>query len=274
MRDKRDHPLDQVRSWPAANAAVAVVDASGQVLDAIGDTTRILPLASVTKAVFAFAVLVAVEEETLSFDEPAGLPGSTIAHLLSHSSGFSDGVGGARPGTRRIYANRNFDELGVRLTERSGMAAADYVHEAVFAPLGMHSSSLDGSPAHAGRASVADLCSFVGELFQPTLIAAQTLRRATSPFLPKIAGVLPGFGRQDPNPWGYGFEIRGEKSPHWTGRHNSPETFGHFGRSGTFIWVDRTAGLPTVALTDEEFGPWAARAWPALSDEVLTAYRN
>ena len=55
---------------------------------------------------------------------------------------------------------------------------------------------------------------------------------------PGLVGVLPGFGRMDPNDWGLGFELRDAKSPHWTGARNSPRTFGHFGGSGTFLWVD------------------------------------
>jgi len=88
---------------------------------------------------------------------------------------------------------------------------------------------------------------------------------------PGLDGVLPGFGRQRPNDWGLGFELRDGKTPHWTGRDNSPRTFGHFGRSGTFLWVDPEASLACACVTDRDFGPWAAEAWPALSDEILAA---
>ena len=96
---------------------------------------------------------------------------------------------------------------------------------------------------------------------------------ATRVAYPDLAGILPGFGRQDPNDWGLGFEIRDGKHPHWTGRRNSPETFGHFGRSGTFLWVDSVAGLACACLTDRDFGDWAAEAWPDLSDRVLADTR-
>jgi CubicO group peptidase (beta-lactamase class C family) len=86
---------------------------------------------------------------------------------------------------------------------------------------------------------------------------------------PGLVGVLPGFGRQDPNDWGLGPELRDHKSPHWTGSHNSPRTFGHFGQAGGFLWVDPEAGLACACLTDRPFGPWAAEAWPALADDVL-----
>jgi len=86
---------------------------------------------------------------------------------------------------------------------------------------------------------------------------------------PGLSGVLPGFGRQDPNDWGLGLELRDGKSPHWTGSRNAPQTFGHFGRSGTFLWVDPVAGLALGCLTDLAFGEWAVEAWPALADAVL-----
>ena len=69
-------------------------------------------------------------------------------------------------------------------------------------------------------------------LLAPTVIAAPTLAEATTVAFPHLAGVLPGYGHQDHNDWGLGFELRDDKSPHWTGATNSPDTFGHFGRAG------------------------------------------
>ena len=81
---------------------------------------------------------------------------------------------------------------------------------------------------------------------------------------PGLDGVLPGFGRQTPNDWGLGIELRDAKAPHWTGERNSPRTYGHFGRSGTFLWVDPDAGVALACLTDRDFGDWAKEAWPRL----------
>ena len=79
-------------------------------------------------------------------------------------------------------------------------------------------------------------------------------------------------GRFDPCPWGLGVEIRGRKTPHWTGDANSASTFGHFGGAGTMMWVDPDAGCGLVALTDRSFDDWsieAMRRWPELSDAVV-----
>jgi CubicO group peptidase (beta-lactamase class C family) len=103
-------------------------------------------------------------------------------------------------------------------------------------------------------------------------VSKQTLAEAARPHFPDLAGILPDVGRFDPNPWGLTFEIRGGKRPHWTGDRNSPATFGHFGGSGGFVWVDPEAELATAGLTDRDFGPWALECWPAFSDAVLERY--
>jgi CubicO group peptidase (beta-lactamase class C family) len=129
--------------------------------------------------------------------------------------------------------------------------------------------ALAGPPGSGVEGSLAQLLVVAYELLEPTRLARETLDEATTVQFPGLAGVVPGFGRQDPNDWGLGFELRDAKSPHWTGADNSPRTFGHFGRSGGFLWVDPDAGLALACLTDLDFGEWAKAAWPLLSDAVL-----
>jgi CubicO group peptidase (beta-lactamase class C family) len=149
------------------------------------------------------------------------------------------------------------------------MPFARYLREAIVDPLGMRATTLDGSPASGGVSTVVDLLRFAAALRHPRVVSAETLAAMATPQYPDLEGVLPGFGHQRPNPWGLGPEIRGAKSPHWTGSRNSSGTFGHFGRSGTFLWVDPRPGVSLVVLTDREFGDWAVAAWPALADAVL-----
>jgi len=263
--------LSRLADWPVETAAAVVVRRDGAVLGSSGPTDRVLPLASVTKPLSAYAVLVATEEEALGLDDPAGPEGATVRHLLAHASGLAPDQqrSVAEPGTRRIYSNAGFDMLGSAVEEATGIGFADYLREAVLEPLGMTSTRLDGSPADAAHASADDLARFAAELLSPRLLASSTRAAATSVQFPGLVGVLPGFGRQEPNAWGLGLEIRGGKSPHWTGASNAPSTFGHFGQSGTFVWADPDAGLACVVLTDRDFGPWAAEVWPVLSDAVL-----
>jgi CubicO group peptidase (beta-lactamase class C family) len=219
-------------------------------------------------------VLVAVEEGTVGLDDPAGPEGSTVRHLLAHASGLPPEAGGpaSRVGARRIYSNLGYEVLAAHAEERSGMAFDAYLREAVIEPLGLSSFTLTGSPGWGGACSLDDLLRFGRELLGPTIVSAATLAEATTVAFAGLAGVLPGFGRQDPNDWGLGFELRDRKSPHWTGSRNSETTFGHFGRSGTFLWVDPGIRLACGVLTDTSFGPWAVEAWPRLSDAVATRY--
>jgi CubicO group peptidase (beta-lactamase class C family) len=278
------HALRQLVDWPVDRFAVGVLrfDPSGgrdgpvDVVGVSGDTAHRFPWASVTKPATALAVLVAVEEGTLSLDEEAGPPGSTVRHLLAHASGLGPEAGPvlAAPGRRRIYSNAGFGVLADLLADRAGVPFSRYLSEGVLDPLGMHSTTLDaetpGGAAAAGlQGSLADLVALASEWAAPTLIAPDTHRAAFSVQYAGLAGVLPGFQRFDPCDWGLGVEIRGGKQPHWTGAANHPATFGHFGRSGSFFWVDPVAGVACAGLADRPFGPWAARAWPALADSVL-----
>jgi CubicO group peptidase (beta-lactamase class C family) len=257
--------LAQIEAWPSATAAVAV---AGRIEASHGDMERSFPWASVTKPATAVCVLVAAEEGILDLDEPAGPPGSTVRHLLAHASGlpFEGELPFTRPGMRRVYSNAGFDVLGEVVAERAGMPFADYF-EAVWG------FPLAGSPGAGVEGSLAQLLVVAHELLEPTRLARETLDEATTVQFPGLAGVVPGFGKQDPNDWGLGFELRDAKSPHWTGANNSPRTFGHFGRSGGFLWVDPDAGLALACLTDLEFGEWAREAWPRLADAVLEGSR-
>lgn len=266
--------LDTLATWPVDRSAAAVVGPDG-VRDTAGDTSWQARIASVTKPLVAYACLVAVEEGTLDLDAAAGPPGSTVRHLLAHASGLpftgTDPI--ARPGARRIYSNTGFERLGDALAAAAGMPVAAYLAEAVLVPLGMKDTELRGSPASGGRSTVDDLARFAAELLTPTLVAPATLAEATSEQFPGLAGVVPDLGRYDPNPWGLGFELKGAKSPHWTAPDGSPRTFGHFGGSGTFLWVDPDARLACVVLTDRAFGDWAPPLWSSLSSAVLAEHR-
>jgi CubicO group peptidase (beta-lactamase class C family) len=262
--------LGQIDAWDVPFAAAGVTGAD-RVLATHGDTGRVVRLASVSKPVTALAVLIAAEEGTLDLDEPAGPHGSTVRHLLAHASGlpFEGGEPIAAVGGRRIYSNEGFRVLGELLALRAEMPFDVYVREAVCRPLRL---GLDprGHPGAGMHASLNDVLAFARELLRPTLVAAETLDEMTTVQFPGLDGVLPDYGRFSPLDWGLGVELRGEKEPHWSGRLTSPATFGHFGGSGTFLWVDPERELACACLTGQEFGEWAKIAWPRLSDAVLT----
>jgi CubicO group peptidase (beta-lactamase class C family) len=261
--------LDQVSDWPTATAAVGVVSSEAE-LGSSGEREVQLAWASVTKLLTGLAALVALEEGIVDLDEPAEPPGATLRHLLAHASGLpTDGRTPIAPvGERRIYSNTGIELAAERVAEAASMPFGEYLSAAVLEPLSLH-GRLRGSPASGFVGPLTDLLALGRELLAPTLVAPETLAEATTVQFPGLVGVLPGFGRADPNDWGLTFELRDEKSPHWTGTRNSPRTFGHFGASGTFLWVDPDARIALACLTDKAFGDWAKEAWPALGDAVL-----
>lgn len=266
--------LDLVGGWDAPNAAAGVAGADLGVLAVRGDGARRSRWASVTKLVTAMATLVAFEEGSVDLDEAAGPPGSTVRHLLAHASGlaFDDDRTLARPGHMRIYSNTGYEALAAVIADRTAIPFERYLAEAVLEPLGIESTRLEGSPAAGLVGPLDDLLRLAAELLAPTLLAPETVELATTVAFPGVSGVLPGFGHHDPLDWGLGFELRDAKSPHWTGSRNSPATFGHFGGSGSFLWVDPDVGLACVALSGREFGPWAVSAWPVLADAVVEEF--
>ncbi|MEN4399436.1 serine hydrolase domain-containing protein [Mycolicibacterium senegalense] len=265
--------LDVIDTWPVDSAAAAVIGPSG-VQASRGDIDKPFSLASVTKPLVARAAQIAIEEGAVELDTPAGPPGSTIRHLLAHTSGVSMRSAEvlARPGQRRIYSNYGFELLARAVEAAADIEFGAYLTEAVFEPLQMSGSALLGgaeAAGYGGVSTVADLAVFAGELLRPALVSEQLHEQAVTVQFPGLDGVLPGFGVQRPNDWGLGFELRDGKTPHWTGSANSPRTYGHFGQSGTFLWVDPVADLALVVLTDRDFGDWTYPLWPAVSDGVL-----
>lgn len=257
--------------WPVPHWSAAVVHNAG--VETRGDTSRVQPVASVSKPLTAWAVLVAVEEGSVSLDDPVGQEGCTLRHLLAHAGGYPfDGKNPiSRPGTRRHYSNTGIDLAATHVATATGIAFSEYLAEAVFAPLHMTSSSLVGSPARDVRTCTDDLTHFLEELRHPRLITSQLRDVAVAPVFPNLAGVVPGLGSYDPCPWGLGFEVRGNKAPHWTATRGSAATFGHFGGIGTFFWVDPVADVACVMLAERDFSSWGLIRWPPFSDAVLEA---
>ena len=260
--------LRQIDGWPVEFAAAGVVDPHGQV-STRGDAARAVRLASVSKPVAALATLVAAEEGVVDLDEPAGPPGSTVRHLLAHTSGlpFEGAEPIARPGHRRIYSNGAFRVLADHVAARAEMPFASYVREAVCAPLEI---ALDpgGDPGSGMHASLADVLTIGRELLAPRLVAGETRDEMVAVQFPGLSGVLPDHGRFDPLDWGLGVQLN-TRPPSWIGSRASARTFGHFGGSGTFVWVDPDVRVVCAALTTREFDEWAKEVWPRLADAVL-----
>lgn len=253
--------LDLVKEWPVDNFAAAVID--GDDIHRVGDLGKVFHLMSVTKPLSAYGFLMAMEEGVFELDTPLGPEGATVRHLLAHASGVgfkeTDRVRGV--GERRIYSNYGFQILADAVTEAAEMDFAEYLRQGVMEPLNMQWTRLLGEAGWEAQGTAHDLITFLLELMNPTLIHESTMAEATSVQFPELNGIVPGYGMMKPCPWGLGFEIKGDKEPHWLAPNMPADTFGHFGQSGTYVWVAPGTGRAMVALTDRPFGAWAKPLW-------------
>lgn len=262
---------------PFAHAIVAI-DASGKVILSQGDLDRVFPLASVTKVLTSIGTMAAVQEGAVDLTVPIDRRSEsnapyTVRHLLSHSSGLDVEGDGTRfrdaPERRRIYSNQGFDVLGRHLEKSVGMSREEWMYTRVYEPLGLRTTKIPGSPARDGLGNARDLTLVAKEFLSPRILAPETVTSMTSVAYPGLRGILPGYGSQADNTWGLGLEIKGAKSPHWTPLSASSRTFGHFGVSGSYLWIDPMRGVGAVFLGEEPFGAWHKENWPLLGEQIM-----
>ncbi len=246
--------------WPTGSRYAAWHISQSEPLLHSGSLDSAAPWASVTKVAVALAAARAVERGEMDLDAPLGPPGSSVRHVLAHASGLGleQGEPTAPVGTRRIYSNVGIDLVATFVA--NGAADAEWFERDVARPLGL-SAVMAGRPSSGAVGSVNDL----GRLGRSWLVGPELsddVRHTFSNcFLPELSGVVPGFGRFSPCPWGLGVEVHGDKS-HWMGEKFSPRAFGHFGQSGSLLLIDPDHGIVVAALAAEPFGPWAVRTWP------------
>ena len=132
-----------IGTLPSFDVAL-VLRVGGDVVYSHGDVDRVFPLASVTKPIVAWSVLVAVDRGLVSLDAPAGPEGATVRHLLAHASGlpFEGRRPVAAPEKRRIYSNEGFDILGEVVAAATGVGVCEWVRRTVFEPLGMTTADI------------------------------------------------------------------------------------------------------------------------------------
>ena len=253
-------------------ALVGVTDPEGT-LAVQGDPHAVLPLASVTKPMTAWGTLIAVERGLVSLDEAAGPEGATVHNLLDHTSGlpFEGEQPLQAPGRQRIYSNTGFDLLGAHVAAAVGMDFSEWMQQEVITPLGMTDTDITGRPSAGARSSIHDLLRFAREVLWPQLLSPELGARALTLSHGGLRGVVPGYGTFDDNQWGLGFELKGQKD-HWLGRSLPPETAGHFGGAGSFLFIDRSRDLAAAFLSGVTFGDAHKRIWPALTDEIVARF--
>lgn len=254
-------------------ALVGVTDPDGT-LAVQGDPDQQLELASVSKPMTAWGALIAVERGLIGLDDPAGPPGATVHHLLDHTSGlpFEGNEPERAPGERRIYSNSGFDLLGAVVAQAVGMEFSDWMQQEVTGPLEMTETTVAGRPSAGYRSTINDMLRFGREVLWPRLLSPELGERALSLSRGGLRGLVPGYGAFDDNHWGLGFELKGMKTPHWLGDGFPPETAGHFGGAGSFLFIDRSRDIAGAFLSGVSFNSDHKAMWPGLTDEIAARY--
>lgn len=279
--------LATLDDWPVDRAAGAFLGHDGHT--AHGDTSGVFRLASVSKLLTAYAVTMAVEEGAFGFDDGVELESFTgestpsVRQLLAHAGGiaFGEWTQQKAPKQRRIYSSAGYEMLAEFLEAKTGIAFADYCQEGLNEPLGMN-VDFSGSAGHGFSGSVDDLQAFATEVLEPRLLAPETVAEMLSVHYAELDGVVPGYGMFKPCPWGLGFEVHGAKGSaapadagaHWLAPGMPAEVAGHFGQSGTFLWVAPEQKLAAVVLTDRDFGDWAKPLWTQFNQQLWEAARR
>jgi CubicO group peptidase (beta-lactamase class C family) len=248
--------------WPGSPSFV-VFRLDGGIVQRVvqeGDLDDVRPWASVSKMAVAMAFGVEVDWGLHKLTESIGPRGATLSNLLSHSSGL--GLEEDDPvvdvGTKRVYSNYAID-CAVKAVVGDN-DPAQWLEYRLFGGFGMSTTRLEGRPSSGVVGSTEDLLRLGVAWLRPDGIAKETRDRFITPFIPTLDGIVPGFGRFSPCPWGLGPEVRGDKQ-HWMGDW-PPESFGHFGQSGALMLLNVQENIGVVATSTENFGPWAVKLWP------------
>lgn len=255
-------------AWPGAPAYVVMKMDAGVVRRVAegGDLDQVRPWASLSKMAVALAVGVEVDWGLHHYEETVGPRGATLANLLSHSSGLGleEGDPEVAVATKRVYSNYGIDRAVAAVVGEG--SPADWLDDRVWSPLGMGTTRLEGRAASGVEGSTNDLARLALAWLRSDALTDATRARIVTPYRGDLEGVVPGFGRFRPCPWGLGPEVRGAKN-HWMGDW-PPESFGHFSQSGALMLVDLSDGVAVAATSSEPFGPWAVALWPQWTSRV------
>jgi CubicO group peptidase (beta-lactamase class C family) len=185
-------------------------------------------IASVSKGFTAIAIMMLAEQGKLAYDDPIEkyLPelgpvskDITIRHLLTHTSGLPDvgdlGIDNPKlsnaiaiealqkmkanlhvPGQKYLYSNTGYLLLGSIVERVSKEKFSDFLHEHIFIPLGMSSTSLPGEAAGMGNilSNVDDLLKWEESFYTEKLVHKSSLETAFTPYPVKEGKSTYGFG--------------------------------------------------------------------------------
>ncbi|MEE8583640.1 MAG: serine hydrolase domain-containing protein, partial [Acidobacteriota bacterium] len=271
------------------NQAFGQADKAGKV-EASQET--LFPAASLSKPVFAYAVLKLAEQGKIDLDQPISqyLPGYieedaridaiTARHVLSHSCGFPNWRprGGKlkilfQPGERFSYSGEGYVYLQNAVERITAKPMDDFVREMVFDPLGMKDSSYVWQERFEGRTARGhDAQGKTHRLRKRTVAnAAASLYTTSADYARFVTAVLNGEGLNRETwddmltsqvPVGRRNDFRAAQKLSWglgwgLQEGDGDTAFWHWGDNGDFkcyvvAWRGRKSGL--VYFTNSENG--------------------
>ena len=193
------------------------------------------------------------------------------------------------PRTQRIYSNAGYALAADALEQATGMDYRTYVTESVLIPLEMEQTTFGVDVHDEAVVSVKEpgLLGHDQQLFNGTrfrylglpqsgafgtasdylqllqmtlrhgrlssdrhLLAPETAALLSTNQAGSLAGGVGDFMEWERCDWGAGFELRSDKTPHWTGTALSATAFPHFGASGTLAFADPATGTAAVILAN------------------------
>lgn len=261
---------------PSQVDVVGVINSSNE-LSVVGNGKDRYRFASVTKLIATHVIADAVASKFIGFDDQIISERFkeyvSLADLMSHCSGIKTENETIPPRTKRIYSNLAFDLAEKHLITSLGKgfeneSIGTLFRDGLNVDLGT-SIEINGSCASSATGTFDDLIIFLNEIRSPQYIEKEIHNEIASTHNPLLPGILPGWGYSKDNTWGIGYEVKGEKSPHWMGSIASPTSYGHFGMSGSFIFHDPVNNISIAGLSNVDFGPWAKDVWPLLCDSLF-----
>ncbi|MBY0523892.1 MAG: beta-lactamase family protein [Gemmataceae bacterium] len=192
------------------------------------------------------------------------------------------------PGTKVVYQSMGIAILGEIVHQISGLTIQEFLRKEIFTPLGMNDTSLGWDPARKERiaavrvppelekadwhwnspywlafgapwggliSSPADWARFClmmlnrGTLGDVRLLSPATVRAMTANQLAPMP-LVPEEERRS-RPWGLGWRLNWPGNPSSFGDLLGPRCFGHWGATGTLVWMDPETDTFCVLLTTE-----------------------
>ncbi|MEQ8349841.1 MAG: serine hydrolase domain-containing protein [Leptospiraceae bacterium] len=236
------------RAYGISTVTVAIVNDQNVIYQRGVETNlhRKYPVVSFTKPFTAVAILQLAERGRLDLDAPVNtyLPGSvyyhaywdqvTIRHLLTHTSGLTEGGSRiARPGTMFAYSNNGYRLLGRVVLAVSGLPVHRYFQEFIIKPMEMnHTDSGYKTDGAAGMwTSTTDLRKFLMMMLSHGKYGEKTILKESS--------YLQMFGTPAAKPSCEFVEYRGVAWRIWSAR-GRPLLVNHaalwYGMGGTMQW--------------------------------------